>query len=121
MSPSSVALGRQLLEFRSCTESRKVPRRRSSRGPPPPLSWRSERPRADRRAPARPLRARHPMLPPDSAPSHSSPVASPSPEQPLPSLWAVTWPLFLSLGLSLSLHFTDAFFLSRISDSAAAA
>jgi putative MATE family efflux protein len=36
-------------------------------------------------------------------------------------LWAVTWPLFLSLGLSLSLHFTDAFFLSRISDSAAAA
>jgi putative MATE family efflux protein len=33
----------------------------------------------------------------------------------------VTWPLFVSLGLSLSLHFTDAFFLSRISDSAAAA
>jgi putative MATE family efflux protein len=39
----------------------------------------------------------------------------------LPGLWAVTWPLFVSLGLSLSLHFTDAFFLSRISDSAAAA
>jgi putative MATE family efflux protein len=36
-------------------------------------------------------------------------------------LWQVTWPLFVSLGLSLSLHFTDAFFLSRISDSAAAA
>jgi putative MATE family efflux protein len=39
----------------------------------------------------------------------------------LPGLWAVTWPLFVSIGLSLSLHFTDAFFLSRISDSAAAA
>jgi putative MATE family efflux protein len=36
-------------------------------------------------------------------------------------LWRVTWPLFVSLGLSLSLSFTDAFFLSRISDSAAAA
>jgi putative MATE family efflux protein len=36
-------------------------------------------------------------------------------------LWRVTWPLFISLGLSLSLHFTDAIFLSRISDSAAAA
>jgi len=40
---------------------------------------------------------------------------------PLPGLWHVTWPLFVSLGLSLSLNFTDAFFLSRISDSAAAA
>jgi putative MATE family efflux protein len=40
---------------------------------------------------------------------------------PLPGLWHVTWPLFVSLGLSLSLHFTDAFFLSRISDAAAAA
>jgi putative MATE family efflux protein len=40
---------------------------------------------------------------------------------PLPGLWRVTWPLFVSLGLSLSLSFTDAFFLSRISDSAAAA
>jgi putative MATE family efflux protein len=39
----------------------------------------------------------------------------------LPGLWRVTWPLFVSLGLSLSLTFTDAFFLSRISDSAAAA
>jgi len=39
----------------------------------------------------------------------------------LPGLWRVTWPLFVSLGLSLSLSFTDAFFLSRISDSAAAA
>jgi putative MATE family efflux protein len=39
----------------------------------------------------------------------------------LPGLWHVTWPLFVSLGLSLSLNFTDAFFLSRISDSAAAA
>jgi putative MATE family efflux protein len=36
-------------------------------------------------------------------------------------LWHVTWPLFVSLGLSLSLHFTDSFFLSRISDAAAAA
>ena len=42
-------------------------------------------------------------------------------EIPLPGLWHVTWPLFVSLGLSLSLNFTDAFFLSRISDSAAAA
>jgi putative MATE family efflux protein len=33
----------------------------------------------------------------------------------------VTWPLFVSLALSLSLHFTDAFFLSNISDAAAAA
>lgn len=40
---------------------------------------------------------------------------------PLPGLWRVTWPLFVSLGLSLSLNFTDAFFLSRISDAAAAA
>lgn len=39
----------------------------------------------------------------------------------MPGLWRVTWPLFVSLGLSLSLSFTDAFFLSRISDSAAAA
>ncbi len=33
----------------------------------------------------------------------------------------MTWPLFVSLALSLSLNFTDAFFLSRISDAAAAA
>jgi putative MATE family efflux protein len=39
----------------------------------------------------------------------------------MPSLWRVTWPLFISLALSLALHFTDAFFLSRISDAAAAA
>jgi putative MATE family efflux protein len=32
----------------------------------------------------------------------------------------VTWPLFFSLALSLSLNFVDAFFLSRISDEAAA-
>lgn len=37
------------------------------------------------------------------------------------SLWEVTWPLLLSFALSLSLHFADSFFLSRISDSAAAA
>ncbi|HVY32201.1 MAG TPA: MATE family efflux transporter [Polyangiaceae bacterium] len=42
-------------------------------------------------------------------------------EAALPGLWRVTWPLFVSLGLSLSLTFTDAFFLSRISDAAAAA
>lgn len=42
-------------------------------------------------------------------------------EIPLPGLWKVTWPLLVSLGLSLSLHFTDALFLSRISDAAAAA
>jgi putative MATE family efflux protein len=39
----------------------------------------------------------------------------------MPSLWRLTWPLFVSLSLSLALHFTDAFFLSRISDAAAAA
>jgi putative MATE family efflux protein len=39
----------------------------------------------------------------------------------MPSLWRVTWPLFVSLSLSLALIFTDAFFLSRISDAAAAA
>jgi Na+-driven multidrug efflux pump len=37
-----------------------------------------------------------------------------------PDLWTVTWPLFFSLALSLSLNFVDAFFLSRISDEAAA-
>jgi putative MATE family efflux protein len=42
-------------------------------------------------------------------------------QTPMPSLWQVTWPLFVSLALSLTLHFTDAFFLSRISDHAAAA
>jgi putative MATE family efflux protein len=39
----------------------------------------------------------------------------------LPGLWRVAWPLFISLALSLSLIFTDAFFLSRISDAAAGA
>jgi putative MATE family efflux protein len=59
-----------------------------------------------------------------SEPPSSTPLASssiPPVEVPLPGLWHVTWPLFVSLGLSLSLNFTDAFFLSRISDSAAAA
>jgi putative MATE family efflux protein len=44
-----------------------------------------------------------------------------SPERTLPGLWRLAWPLFISLALSLSLNFTDAFFLSRISDTAAAA
>jgi putative MATE family efflux protein len=48
-------------------------------------------------------------------------VSSEPPSSRLPSLWRVTWPLFVSLALSLSLTFTDAFFLSRISDAAAAA
>jgi putative MATE family efflux protein len=49
------------------------------------------------------------------------PEAAPSAEAELPGLWKVTWPLFISLALSLSLIFTDAFFLSRISDQAAGA
>lgn len=64
------------------------------------------------------------MLNAPPAPPGSSPLASPSVppvDVPLPGLWHVTWPLFVSLGLSLSLTFTDAFFLSRISDTAAAA
>lgn len=36
-------------------------------------------------------------------------------------LWSLTWPLLWSLALSLSLSFVDAFFLSRVSDRAAAA
>ena len=36
-------------------------------------------------------------------------------------MWRLTWPLFISLSLSLSLIFADAFFLSRISDAAAGA
>jgi len=36
------------------------------------------------------------------------------------SLWSLTWPLLWSLALSLSLTFVDAFFLSRVSDRAAA-
>src|SRR6187402_874019 len=42
-------------------------------------------------------------------------------EPELPGLWRLTWPLFISLSLSLSLIFADAFFLSRISDAAAGA
>ncbi len=59
-----------------------------------------------------------------ATPESATPVtAEPAPpvSAALPGLWSVTWPLFISLGLSLSLHFTDAIFLSRISDSAAAA
>jgi putative MATE family efflux protein len=37
------------------------------------------------------------------------------------SLWSLTWPLLWSLALSLSLSLVDAFFLSRVSDRAAAA
>jgi len=36
-------------------------------------------------------------------------------------MWEVTWPLLVSLALSMSLHFVDGFFLSRISDAAAGA
>jgi putative MATE family efflux protein len=64
------------------------------------------------------------MLPAPSEPPSSGPFASasaPAVDVPLPGLWKLTWPLLVSLGLSLSLHFTDAFFLSRISDAAAAA
>ena len=51
----------------------------------------------------------------------SLPAVAPAVEAELPGLWKVTWPLFISLSLSLSLIFTDAFFLSRISDEAAGA
>jgi putative MATE family efflux protein len=37
------------------------------------------------------------------------------------SLWSLAWPLFWSLLLTFALSFVDAFFLSRVSDSAAAA
>src|SRR5450432_3518133 len=63
------------------------------------------------------------MQPPPE-PTSSSPIATAalqSPETELPGLWRLTWPLFISLALSLSLNFTDAFFLSRISDAAAGA
>jgi putative MATE family efflux protein len=60
-----------------------------------------------------------PSSEPPSSPFTSSSV--PPVDVPLPGLWRVTWPLFVSLALSLSLSFTDAFFLSRISDDAAAA
>ena len=36
-------------------------------------------------------------------------------------MWEVTWPLLFSFALSLSLHFVDSFFLSRVSDEAAGA
>jgi len=48
-------------------------------------------------------------------------LAPPSTEPEPPGLWRLTWPLFISLSLSLSLIFADAFFLSRISDAAAGA
>src|SRR5882724_12218496 len=54
----------------------------------------------------------------------SSPIAAPALEAletELPGLWRLTWPLFLSLALAFSLNFSDAFFLSRISDAAAGA
>jgi putative MATE family efflux protein len=57
-------------------------------------------------------------------PTGSNPFAAPvlqNNHSELPSLWRLTWPLFISLTLSLSLIFTDAFFLSRISDAAAGA
>lgn len=56
-----------------------------------------------------------------------TPVSTPfaatlQPSEPeLPGLWRLTWPLFISFSLSLSLIFSDAFFLSRISDAAAGA
>ncbi|HKO50357.1 MAG TPA: MATE family efflux transporter [Polyangiaceae bacterium] len=57
--------------------------------------------------------------PPDEQPL--APVAPAFAEPELPGLWRLTWPLFISLSLSLSLIFADAFFLSRISDAAAGA
>jgi putative MATE family efflux protein len=63
------------------------------------------------------------MQPPPE-PTSSSPIAAAaleSPETELPGLWRLTWPLFISLALSLSLNFSDSFFLSRISDAAAGA
>jgi len=63
------------------------------------------------------------MPAPLAPPPGESPFASVSPsvEPELPGLWRLTWPLFISLSLSLSLIFADAFFLSRISDAAAGA
>jgi putative MATE family efflux protein len=63
-----------------------------------------------------------PTEPPSSSPIAAGAVApSTAHGAELPGLWRVTWPLFISLALSLSLSFTDAFFLSHISDAAAAA
>src|SRR3954471_770884 len=53
--------------------------------------------------------------------AESTAAETPSSEPELPGLWRLTWPLFVSLSLSLSLIFADAFFLSRISDAAAGA
>jgi len=58
--------------------------------------------------------------PGDSSRASVAPLSSHPPPE-LPGLWHLTWPLFVSLSLSLSLIFTDAFFLSRISDAAAGA
>jgi len=52
---------------------------------------------------------------------NSSPATSSYPPPVHFDLWSVTWPLLLSLALSLSLNFVDSFFLARISDRAAAA
>ena len=60
-----------------------------------------------------------PSEPPGSTPFAAAPV--PVSDSELPGLWKLTWPLFISLSLSLSLIFADAFFLSRISDAAAGA
>ena len=66
------------------------------------------------------------MQPPPE-PTSSSPIATAALESlesrqtELPGLWRLTWPLFISLALSLSLNFSDSFFLSRISDAAAGA
>jgi putative MATE family efflux protein len=63
------------------------------------------------------------QAPPAPPPGDSRPASATSPavEPELPGLWRLTWPLFISLSLSLSLIFADAFFLSRISDAAAGA
>ena len=64
------------------------------------------------------------MIEAPSQPPGSHPLAAPASSAPhteLPGLWRLTWPLFISLSLSLSLIFSDAFFLSRISDAAAGA
>lgn len=58
--------------------------------------------------------------PPISAPPEAG-EALVNAESSAQSLWDVTWPLLFSLALSLSLNFTDSFFLARISDEAAAA
>jgi putative MATE family efflux protein len=60
--------------------------------------------------------------PPETSLSSSDiPPAPRSGEAEFLGLWQLTWPLFISLSLSLSLIFSDAFFLSRISDAAAGA